>query len=130
MRQFPLAPQLWGATYSEPQTVTEWRENFAAWLRALSWHLEGDAPDTQRTRQLAAARSLLRAPSPLDVSSDTRAALWRVRGLLSSEPETAQPLDFGDPYTFLLWLDFLGESAKRRAAWRRFKKGRGACEVL
>ncbi len=136
MTQFPQnkrTPRLWGATHSEPTTVEQWRANFAAWCFALHWfleHSERSELDAQRARKVAPFASLLHAPEPDGVSSATRAALWRVRGLLSSEPETARPLDFGDPHTLLLWLDFLGESGTRRAAWKRFEKQHGQRAAL
>lgn len=134
MKQFPQkAPRLWGATPSDPATLDDWRANFAAWLRALDWFLEHsdrDGIEAKRARRVAPSTSLLHAPEPDGVSSATRAALWRVRGDLSSELETARPLDFGDPQTLLLWLDFVLEHPARCSAWQRFEREHGQRTVI
>lgn len=134
MKQFPQkAPRIWGATPSDPATGEQWRANFAAWCSALYWfleHSERGGGDAKRAQLVAPVASLLHAPEPDGVSSATRAALWRVRGDLSSEPETARPLDFGDPQTLLLWLDFVLEHPARRSAWQRFEREHGQRAAL
>ncbi len=132
-KQFPKMPRIWGATHSEPATLEDWRENFAAWLRALDWfltHCDRGELDAKWARKTAPSTSLLRAPDASEVSSATRAAIWRLRGLFGSGPQEARPFDFGDVVGFPLWLDFLSEHPKRRAAWRRFEQRHGAGEVL
>lgn len=133
MKQFPKTPRLWGATDGEPVTLDEWRSNFAAWLRALDWfltHCDRGEEDAKRARKTAPSTSLLRAPDALEVSSATRATIWRLRGLFGSEPQEARAFDFGDVASFPLWLDFLNEHRTRRSAWRRFEQRHGASEVL